>query len=316
MDARKTARMVTMKMQTENKNILITIYLIAMVSIGWGLSFPFLALLLKVMAPAQMLAVRWSYMAIMFLLLILTGKVRLDLKGKNVLFLLLPGLCEPCAYSILEAYGIKLTSASVSAIFVATVPCMTLVLGILFFHKKGDRKLVTGIIAAFLGVTIATVFSPAFSLGGTRIGAVLMTLAVIAASLYALTSSRAGEDFDALSITAVMTFEGALFFDILCFFQGYGPGTFLLPFHDAKTLFCVLFLVIFCAYASYVCYNRLVSLIDPALATNMTGSLSTVIGVVAGILLAGDSWGWYTVVGMLITLVGVWLSGMRMKEDL
>ncbi len=290
-----------------------TIFLFAMVSLGWGLSFLAIAILLEAMAPAQMLAARWSMMAVLFLVLILMGKIPLQLKGKNLFFLFLTGLCEPCAYCILEAYGIKMTSASVSAIFVATIPCMTLVLGALLFHLKVNRTVLAGIILAFLGVVLATVCSPAFSLGGTRIGMVCMAAAVVAASMYTLSSSRASADFDPLSVTAVMCMEGAVFFDIVCFCQGYGFQTFLIPFTDGKLLFCMLFLVLFCAYASYVCYNRLVSYVDPALAANVSSSLSTVIGVVAGILVTHDTWGWYTIVGMALAIAGVWISGRRMQ---
>ncbi len=299
-----------------NKNMPLTIFLIVMVSLGWGLSFLFLALLLQEMAPPQMLAVRWSLMALEFLVLILIGKIRFQLKGKKVIYLLLPGLCEPCAYCILEAYGIKMTSASVSAIFVATIPCMTLLMGILLFHKKADLRILGGILVAFLGVVIATVFSPTFSLGGTKLGMLCMILAIIACSLYSLTSAQASADFDAMTVTAAMAFEGAIFFDIICLGQGYGLKTFLLLFASWKVLICFLFLAIFCAFASYICYNRLMSYVEPALGNNIVGSLSTVIGVVAGIVVVGDTWGWYTVVGMLVTLVGVWMSGMRIKEDL
>ena len=299
-----------------DKKIMMTIFLIAMVSLGWGLSFLFLALLLEEMAPAQMLAIRWSLMALEFLALILIGKIRFRLKGKNVFFLFLTGLCEPCAYCILEAYGIKMTSASVSAIFVATVPCMTLFLGVLLFHKRADRKMLAGILAAFLGVVIATVCSPTFSLAGTKTGLICMSFAIIACSMYSLSSAKASADYDAMSVTAVMAFEGAVFFDIICFCQGYGPDTFLLLFLNGKTLACFLLLAVFCAFASYICYNRLMSYVEPALANNIVGSLSTVIGVVAGILVVGDTWGWYTVAGLVVTLIGVWMSSMRMKEDL
>ena len=55
--------------------------------------------------------------------------------------------------------------------------------------------------------------------------------------------------------------------------------------------------------------------VDAALATNVVGSLSTVIGVVTGILVLGDVWGWYTVVGIIITLTGVWLSTRCISGD-
>jgi drug/metabolite transporter (DMT)-like permease len=78
----------------------------------------------------------------------------------------------------------------------------------------------------------------------------------------------------------------------------------------------MLFLSVFCAFASYVCYNKLLSYVEPALGNNIVSSLSTVIGVVAGIIVMGDLWGWYTIFGMAVTLAGVWLASMRMREDL
>ena len=292
-----------------------------MVSIGWGVAFISLAILLEHMAPMQVLAARWSLTALLFLCLILAGKVRIDLddlrsKGRDTLFLFLAGLFEPCAYSILEAYGIKMTSASISAIFVATIPCMTLILGILLFRNKADTKLVASLLITFIGVAFATFLSPAFSVGGTRIGMICMFLGVIAASMYSLSSKRASAGFPASTVTAVMAFEGAILFNIIALFQGHRLETFTIFFTDGKLMINLLFLGVFCAFASYWCYNRLLNLADAALANNIVSSLSTIIGVITGVIIMGDLWGWYTVVGLAITLAGVWLSTMRMKEDL
>lgn len=304
-------------MTDSSNKMILTIFLIAMVSIGWGVAFLSLAVLLKVMAPMQMLAARWSITAFLFLVLVVTGRIRIRLKGsKNVPFLFLAGLFEPCAYSILEAYGVQMTSASTAAIFVATIPCMTLILGILLFRHKADLKLVLSLLITFLGVIIATFFSPAFALGGTRAGMLCMSFGVIAASMYSLSSKKASADFDAATVTAVMAFEGAILFNIIALCQGYRLDTFLIPFSDGRLLAHLLFLAVFCAFASYVCYNKLLNYVDAALGNNIVSSLSTVIGVVAGILVMGDLWGWYTVVGLAITLAGVWLSTLRMKEDL
>lgn len=304
----------------DNK-LLFTIFLIAMVSIGWGVAFLSLAILLKHMAPMQVLAARWSLTALLFLCLIIFGKVRIDLSsfkgnGRDALFLFLAGLFEPCAYSILEAYGIKMTSASISAIFVATIPCMTLILGIVLFKNKADAKLVASLLITFVGVVFATFFSPAFSVGGTRIGMVCMFFGVIAASMYSLSSKRASARFDAATVTAVMAFEGAILFNIIALCQGHRLETFTIFFTDWTLMINLLFLGVFCAFASYWCYNRLLHYADAALANNIVSSLSTVIGVAAGVIVLGDFWGWYTIVGLAITLAGVWLSTMRMKEDL
>ena len=209
-----------------------------------------------------------------------------------------------------------MTSASISAIFVATIPSMTLILGILLFRHRADWKLVLSLMVTFLGVAVATIFSPMFSIGGTRAGMVCMMLGVIPASMYSLSSKKASAEFDASTVTAVMAFEGAILFNIIALCQGYRLDTYLLLFSDWRIMAHMLFLAVFCAFASYVCYNRLLQYVEPALGNNIVSSLSTVIGVVAGILIMGDIWGWYTVLGLAITLAGVWFSSMRMREDL
>ena len=304
-------------MRTGNQNMTTIIFLIAMVSIGWGVAFISLASLLKIMAPMQLLAARWGITGFLFLILIVCGRIKLHLKGKkNLPFLVLAGLFEPCAYSILEAYGVKMTSASISAIFVATIPSMTLILGILFFRHKADVKLVLSLLITFVGVAIATVFSPAFSVGGTRTGMVCMMFGVIAASMYSLSSKKASADFDAATVTTFMALEGGILFNIIALCQGYRLDTYTILFTDWSIMGNMLFLSVFCAFASYVCYNKLLSYVEPALGNNIVSSLSTVIGVVAGIIVMGDLWGWYTIFGMAVTLAGVWLASMRMREDL
>ncbi len=303
-------------LNSKSNNMGFTVFLIAMVSIGWGVAFLSLAILLEVMAPMQVLAARWTLTALLFLFPVLAGKIQVDLHKKNVIFLFLAGLFEPCAYSILEAYGIKMTSASISAIFVATIPSMTLILGIILFKHRADLKLVISLLLTFVGVVIATFFSPIFSASGTRAGMLCMTFGVIAASMYSLSSKKASADFDAASVTATMAFEGAILFNIIALCQGYGLNTFVIPFTSGKLLINLLFLGVFCAFASYFCYNRMLQYVEAALANNIVGSLSTIIGVVCGIMVMGDIWGWYTLIGLGITLVGVWLSTMRMKDDL
>ena len=84
----------------ENK-LLFTIFLIAMVSIGWGVAFLSLAILLQYMAPMQVLAARWGITALLFLCLILAGKVRIDLKSKRpVLANTMGGFSGPAVFPV------------------------------------------------------------------------------------------------------------------------------------------------------------------------------------------------------------------------
>ena len=304
-------------MLEKNHKMTLMIVLIVLITLGWGLSFISLAMLLKEMAPMQVLAARWGITAALFVILIATGRIHIHIKGRGkITFLILTGLFEPCTYSVLEAYGVKMTSASMSAIFVATIPSMTLILGIILFRHKADIKLVLSLFLAFAGVAVATLLSPTFSMSGTRTGMMCMVLGVIAASMYSLSSKKASENFDASTVTAVMAFEGAILFNAITIFQGHGIDTYAFLIHDWYLMGHMLFLSLFCAFASYICYNKLLNYVEPALGNNIVSSLSTVVAVVAGIIIMGDIWGWYTIVGMLITLTGVWLGSMIMRDSL
>ena len=119
--------------------------LVMVVSVFWGMSFIVLTQLLKWLGTMEILALRWTLASVIFACLIGAGRIRINLRGKNMKFLLLTGLTEPCIYSVFEIYGLKYSSASISSIFIATIPCATLLVSILFFHKKPGRKYSSGV---------------------------------------------------------------------------------------------------------------------------------------------------------------------------
>ena len=57
-------------MKNTRSRLFLTIFLIAMVSIGWGVAFLSLAILMQSMAPMQVLAARWAITALLFAVLL------------------------------------------------------------------------------------------------------------------------------------------------------------------------------------------------------------------------------------------------------
>ena len=84
-------------------------------------------------------------------------------------------------------------------------------------------------------------------------------------------------------------------------------------FSDAKTLIAVLFLGVICTVVCYSSYNALLASMEPATAANLVSCLTTVMGVVTGIIIAGDSFGWYTWAGTIVTLAGIILSSRSIE---
>ena len=283
------------------------------ISVLWGLSFPATAILVERMDPVPIQALRWLIAAVIYAVYMKVKNIRIDFRKKRVKFLLLTGLCEPCIYMIFETYGIMKTSASMGSIFVATIPCACLIINSLLFHRRTGKMGIAGIIMAFAGVAIGTCFSPAFKAGGDAAGYIMLLGAVISGGMYSTASNRAGEDYSSVEITAVMAFMGTVFFNVLNFAMGYGVSTYKTAVSSAGLLGRVLFLGIGCSAICYLAFNKILSLVDPAVGNNLSASMVTVVGVTSGILIGGDPGGWYTIVGLILTLIGVYFSSRQIE---
>ena len=254
---------------------------------AWGFSFIAVDILLDTYAPIQVQALRWPIAAIFFAILGLTGIVKMDFRGKPKKWIILTAAVQPCLYAIFETYGVKYTSPSMSSIFIATIPCMILILGMLFFHRHTKLIGIVGILLAFSGVVISTVGGGFDASGGKLFGSLLLFI----------------------EITAMMTFFGSLWFIPLNFIMGYGAETYTLLATDWRLLAGVLFLGLACSCGGYFGFNYVIGKAnDPAIAGNVVESMITVIGVAAGIILRGDPFGIHTLIGLAVTLTGVIIS--------
>ena len=291
-----------------------TLVLALIVSMIWGFSFVATDILLDSFEPVQILLLRWSVAAVLYLALVLKGTIRFNFRKNHLRWILLTAIAEPCVYAIFETYGVKFTSPSVSSIFIATIPCMTLITGSVFFHGKVTKRGVLGIVLAFTGVLICTIFPAGMSAGGRPIGYLALIITVISGAVYAHFSAKAGQTYPAMSITAFMAFTAVPWFALLNHTMGYGLSTFSVLFTSPKLIAGVLFLGVFCSAVCYQGYNRILQTTsDPAMANNIVANLVTVFGVIAGILVRHDPFGWYTPVGLVITLIGVAVSSRESR---
>lgn len=285
--------------------------MIPVCSLCWGFSFLGTKVALVELEPMQLLAMRWTIGALIFLLLGALKVINLNFKGRPIKWILLTGLLQPCIYSPFETAGINLTTASESAILIATIPLMVLLIGELFFHKKTSRTTKLSIVMAFAGVVICIAFAPGFSLGGKALGFLLLGGAILAGGFYSYASSLASEDYNALEITATIAIMGCISFNAMSFAMGYGVSGWQACFADGKLFLSVLFLGTCCSCLCYLIFNYVLGKLPTAIASNLIANGTTAVGVLAGCLMAGDPFGWYTVVGLALTIAGIVLSSTQ-----
>ena len=285
--------------------------MIPVCSLCWGFSFLGTKVALVQLEPMQLLAMRWTIAALIFLTLGLFKVINLNFRGRPMKWVLLTGLLQPCIYSPFETWGVDLTTASESAILIATIPLMVLLIGELLFHKKPTNLTKLSIVMAFVGVVICIAFAPGFSLGGKWRGFLLLGGAILAGGFYSYASNLASEDYNAIEITATIAIMGCICFNAISFAMGYGISGWQACFVDGKLFLSVLFLGTCCSCLCYLIFNYVLGKLPPAIASNLVANGTTAVGVLAGCMMAGDPFGWYTIVGLALTITGIVLSSTQ-----
>ncbi len=234
-------------------------------------------------------------------------------KGKNIKLLALAVLMQPCIYAILEAWGINLTTSSESSIFIAVVPLMVVLESFVFFKQKVSLRTGLGIIIGFAGVVTSIAFAPEFSTGGKLTGYLCLLGAVTVGALYTLLSNRLGKDFSTMETSFGLAIAGGLFFNVLSLIQGNGLHPYKVFLAGGQTMWAVIYLGVGCSFVAYIIFNYTLSRLKADLATCIQTNSITVVGVAAGIIFGGDNWGWYTILGMLMTITGIVIASRDVK---
>lgn len=289
--------------------------LLVILALLWGLSFLGTQVLLDVLAPMEILAVRWFLAFFVFSALIALKVVKVDYRGKPLKYLAVLTLLQPCIYSILETWGVKLTTSSESSIFIAVIPLMVVIENWLFFRQKSSRRVAGAILLSFAGVIVCVVFGPNFSAGSKLFGYLVLIGAVVCGAAYTVFTKRYIKNFSPMEVTYGLTIAGALVFNTLSLLQGNGFHGYRMLFTDVETAGALLYLGIGCSCAAYMIFNYSISRLKVAVAATIQTNAITVVGVIAGIVFAGEPWGWYTIVGLTMTITGIVISSQEEKKS-
>lgn len=292
-----------------------TYILMAVISLLWGSSYLGTKVLLNTMVPLEILAIRWTLAFLSFSLLIFFKIIRVNYTGKPVKVLVLAAALQPCIYSIFETWGVKYTTASESAIFIATIPFSTVLVSWLVYKQKPSLKIVIAMIISFSGALICIIFSPAFSTGSKLFGYVLLLGAVITAGVYnSIFFNKFNAHFSPVEITYAMAAGGTVFFNALSLLQKNGLKAYGVMLTDSKTFAAVIFLGVGCSCAAYMIHNYNLSRINASISVTIQTNAITLVGVVTGIVLGGELWGAYTVIGLIMLITGIFISSAENKK--
>jgi drug/metabolite transporter (DMT)-like permease len=291
-----------------NKNNTLA-YLAAIISsILFGLSFLFSKIALAVASPIALVAFRFLLAFSVMSALIVFKIFKISYKNKPIKELILLCLAEPVVYFIFETYGIRETSSSIAGLMLSIIPIAVTILGVYFLKEIPSIKRIMFIVISVSGVAIIGVMSASNNADTSLKGIILLLGAVTCAGLFTIISRKASKHFTPFEITYFMMGCGALFFNIIWISNLIMRGeitTYFEPLKNSEFLIPVLYLGILSSVAAYLLINYTLSKID-ASNTSVFANISTIVSVVAGVLILKEAFHFYDFIGSALILIGVW----------
>ena len=289
---------------SKNKSRLAILAAIGVYTI-WGFTFMASKVAQEVTTPFVLLAYRFVIAVLLLAIPLLIGKQKIKLRGKNIKPLLLLGLMEPCIYFIGEQYGIRYTNSAFSGVMIAVIPIVTLILAAVFLKDKPTRAQWLFSILSIAGIIVISLSENS---GGSinLLGVVCLLVAVLTGSAYSVISRGISDEFSVYERTFVMQLMGAVFYTTLALIENAGDlGAIVRPLSSPEFVLAALYVAVGASVLGYTFFNYAVSN-APMPKVIIFCNLTTVISVLAGVILLGDPFSPVSVIAMVAVLVGIW----------
>ncbi|WP_319522532.1 DMT family transporter [uncultured Desulfosarcina sp.] len=249
----------------------------------WGLSFVATKVALESVPTFTLVFIRFS-LAALFFLFIRRGRKWPAFHGKDRLKMVLLALFEPGLYFIFETIGLQHTTAPKTALIIATVPLVVLLLSTVMLGERTNRIVAIGIGLSFCGIALLVVGDPEFglTLEGSLLGDLLIGGAVVSAALYMVFARDLGRSYSSLEITFVQIVYGAAFYSL--FFLWELPSIEWTTI-TLKSALAVGYLTVFATVGAFLCYNFALSQVPASKAAVFVNGIPVVTAIGAWLLL-------------------------------
>lgn len=280
----------------------------------FGFSFIFSKMGLSAASPSILLAYRFITALAVMTLLIATKTVKFNIKGKNIMPLLLIGLFQPVIYFICESYGLIYTTSTFSAVMIALVPIASLIFGALFLSEIPSIMQIIFSILSISGVVLMALQES--SEGSVQlVGIFILIGAIISAVGFNVTSRKYSSQFSAFERTYFMFLIGGIFFTGMALVENFGHyERFIEPLSSPMFLVSVFYLSILSSIAAFLMMNYSTTYL-PVARTTAFSNIITVVSVFAGIVFLHEGADLISIISSIMIIVGVWgVQKMEIKN--
>lgn len=283
----------------------------------FGFSFLFSKIALELTIPSVLIAVRFTVAFIVLNFCVVLGQkikrkdgtalINFSIKGKPLKYIFLLALFQPIIYFIAENYGIVYTSSAFAGIIIAIIPISGIILDVLIMGTKISLRQVTCAFASVAGVAITT--AGATDMTSSVKGLILLLIAVLSGSLFYVFSKKAAPFYSPLERTYMMFGLGSAFYVPFALIQCRGnyEELILLPLSQPTFGGSILYLSVVSSVIAFLLLNYGSNYVSVSNAT-IFANFTTIISIVAGVLILGESFSGYQLLGTVIILLSVYFS--------
>jgi drug/metabolite transporter (DMT)-like permease len=299
------------KTVTENTRRLLPTFSLILAMLLWASSFVALKLAFRGYHPMQVIFGRMLIASLCFLPFV-PSFIKLNWRRRDLKYLLIMAICEPCLYFIFEARALELTSASQAGMITAILPLLVAILAWVWLKEKISRQTLLGFSLAIFGACWLSLASDTSSNApNPALGNFFEFLAMVCAAGYTVSLKHLTSNYPPLFLTAFQAFLGSLFFFPFLLLPGVGlPNSW-----ETTPALAVIYLGTLITFGAYGCYNYGVSRIPASQAAGYV-NLIPVFGVILGMLILGDSLNFFQWLACGLVFCGVWLSSYRQRAPL
>lgn len=275
----------------------------------WATTFVCSKELLACYTPAQVMLMRF---VLAYFVLWLLRPRPLRWQGRGELTFLLMGILGGTLYFWTENTALQHTFAANVSIIVAMAPILTSILAHFF---TGDEKLHMTVWAGFavaMAGVVLVVLNGAFVLKLSPLGDLLSLLAAGSWACYSVLIKRLPGHMDGILLARRVMLYGVVTAVPLLAARGELAIS-LAPLAQPKMLFCILFLAVLGSAVCFAMWNTVISRLGVVRANNYI-YLQPFITIVASHFLLGEPISWTAIVGALLIVGGVIISGRRAGE--
>lgn len=272
-----------------------------------GLSFLFTKTAVTISTPLDTLAFRFTIAFLTLLLLILFKVVKVDLKIKSFYKIIPLTLFYPSAFFTFQAFGLETVPSSEAGILFATIPIITMLFASWLLKEQTTILQKLSIFASVFGVIYIFVMKGSTVSLTNYSGILLLLLSCLSLSGYTVQARSLVKTFKPVELTFFMLGIGFVFFNIAALVKHGSTNSIELmlePWSNVHFVIAIFFLGILASLVTSFVSNYILSKIS-ASQMSVFSNLSTVVSIVAGVLILNEKIYMFHVVGSVLIIFGV-----------